>query len=517
MIGCAVFGSDGTLLTSDQPSEWWQTLQDSSDLDRVRSRRRWGVSNLQQAADGELVFTIATPIPRSRNVLRTAIKAAALRDQLDFERAPGGPRTGWRVLIVDRRGRLIYHSADTHRPWEKRDWSGNEGIRQALLSGEGRQTDYRSAVDGERCVAHYLRVDRIGWIVGSSSPLELEMAGLRREMALELGRIALACALSLLLVFVLGAHLSRPIERLAVAAEALGRGEDVLLDEEGKDETALLARTFNGMALRVRERFNREHAIASTLQRAFLPTEFPDCPGYDFDAAYHPALREAEVGGDFYDLFELPGGRIGILLGDVSGKGLPAAVYASMTRYLARAYGFESSSPADVLRRVNQALCTWLSETEVFVTAFYAVLEPSTHTLRYANAGHWPALLARPEGTEMVGGGGIALGVLAASEYSEGHLQLAPGDEAVLYSDGLIEVGAQDSMSHLESVQRSLARDRQRTLRERVVRLHEDALARNGGELRDDVAILALRRGQTPVAAPASAPSAEARANPHAG
>src|SRR5262249_55655977 len=127
----------------------------------------------------------------------------------------------------------------------------------------------------------------------------------------------------------------------------------------------------------------RERNLTSTLQRAFLPDRLPECRGYRFATSYHPALEEAMVGGDFFDVFPLSSGRIGLLLGDVSGKGVAAAVYGAMTRHMLRAYAVETSAPGEVLSRVNRALCEVMDDPNLFVTAFYAVLDPEEDRLWY--------------------------------------------------------------------------------------------------------------------------------------
>lgn len=269
---------------------------------------------------------------------------------------------------------------------------------------------------------------------------------------------------------------------------------------EGPTELTTLTRTFHTMAAHMQKReahlqaaLRRERTISTTLQAAFLPQTLPTCPGYAFAAGYHPALREAEVGGDFYDLFRLPGDRIGLLLGDVAGKGLKAATYATMARYTLRAYALQSDSPAEVLVRANTALCESIDDPAVFVTAAYAVLDPATHTLTCAAAGHWPALLVRGARTEVVGGPSLALGISSEGAYDEDRRPLEPGDRFLLYTDGLVEIGAEDPMDHLEAVRKQLPR-RGETPEALVARLYRDALRRSHGALRDDVALLALRR-----------------------
>jgi anti-anti-sigma factor len=249
---------------------------------------------------------------------------------------------------------------------------------------------------------------------------------------------------------------------------------------------------------RMERALQREQRIAGLLQQAFSPQNLPECPGYRFGAVYRPALKEAEIGGDFYDAFPLPGGRLGLLLGDVSGKGLAAAVCATMTHYMVRAYALETHSPADVLARTNHALCESLDDPGLFVTAVYAVLDPATGSLRSANAGHWPPLVTRASGTKQLEGRSVPLGVVPETAYLEQQLQLERGDRLVIFTDGLVETNRQDPMLNLEALQEVLIRERDVPPDQMVERLHQHALRRSHGALRDDVAILALSCDDVP-------------------
>jgi serine phosphatase RsbU (regulator of sigma subunit) len=492
LMGYAIITAEGKLVSGDPNPGWWNSLRDTSDVAMVRAGRAWAVSNLQRVEDGNTVITVTTPLPQSSQLLRAAVDARALCDALNLRMRPG-----WRVLIVDRQGTLLYHNLDPDRPWTERDWSHDPGVQQALRTGESHRESYRSPVDHQWCLGHYLREANTGWVVGSSCPTDIAMAPLRAVVMGDCRQLAVASAVSVVLVFLLGAGISRPIERLAAAAAAIGRGEPFTsVPEVGNDEIGLLGRAFNQMALQVQERFEREHTISSTLQSAFLPQRMPECAGYLFGATYHPALMEAEVGGDFYDVFSLADGRIGLLLGDVSGKGLGAAVYASMARYMVRAYAGEDSSPGGVLDRTNRALCESIEDPAIFVTAFYAVLDTRTGTLAYANAGHWPGLLASNNTIELVGGHCLALGIVPETRYPVGRLQLRTDDQFVLFTDGLVENGAEDPMDHLEAVQRTLLRQRNCAPQQLVEQLYRDALRRSAGTLRDDVALVALRCDQ---------------------
>jgi serine phosphatase RsbU (regulator of sigma subunit) len=169
-----------------------------------------------------------------------------------------------------------------------------------------------------------------------------------------------------------------------------------------------------------------------------------------------------------------------------------------MARYMARAYALQSESPSEVMARVNDALCESIDDPGVFVTAFYAVLEPETGVIRGTAAGHWPAVLVRQRAEEVGGGRSLALGICPGAAYQEFRLVLRPGDGFLLYTDGLVEIGTDDPMEHLGKVRELLARCRREAPQQWVEQLHEDALRRSGGVMRDDVTLLALRYHRRP-------------------
>ncbi len=136
--------------------------------------------------------------------------------------------------------------------------------------------------------------------------------------------------------------------------------------------------------IRERERIEQELLVAQRIQQASLPEEVPELEGWEINPHYRPAR---EVGGDFYDFFELPNERLGIVVGDATGKGVPAALVMTSACSMLRAVAQGSNSPGDVLRRVNEALFADIP-SNMFVTCFYAILDPKSGTLRYANAGH---------------------------------------------------------------------------------------------------------------------------------
>jgi serine phosphatase RsbU (regulator of sigma subunit)/predicted ester cyclase len=186
-----------------------------------------------------------------------------------------------------------------------------------------------------------------------------------------------------------------------------------------------------------RERVEQELRVARSIQQASLPKEVPQLEGWQISPLYQPAR---EVGGDFYDFLELKDGRLGIVVGDATGKGVPAALVMasarSMLRAVAQALG--SSSPADVLGRVNDALFIDIP-ANMFVTCFYAILDPESGHLVYANAGHDLPYLYRNGDAEELRARGMPLGLMPGMSYEEKEIVLDAGEAALFYSDGLVE------------------------------------------------------------------------------
>jgi serine phosphatase RsbU (regulator of sigma subunit) len=188
-----------------------------------------------------------------------------------------------------------------------------------------------------------------------------------------------------------------------------------------------------------RERIEQELRIARLIQQTLLPKTLPELPGYEVAAYYQPAR---EVGGDFYDFLELEDGRLGLVVGDVTDKGVPAALVMATTRTMLRAAAQRLFSPGDVLRRANEALVTDIPPN-MFITCLYAILEPESGHLVYANAGHdlpYRRKVGRiSEGAEELRATGMPLGLMPGMGYEEKEVVLEAGESVLFYSDGLVE------------------------------------------------------------------------------
>jgi serine phosphatase RsbU (regulator of sigma subunit)/anti-sigma regulatory factor (Ser/Thr protein kinase) len=184
-----------------------------------------------------------------------------------------------------------------------------------------------------------------------------------------------------------------------------------------------------------RGRMEQELQVARMIQKNFLPKTLPVLPGWSIAADYRPARA---VGGDFYDFVELDGGRIGLVIGDVTDKGIPAAMVMSATKSLLRASAQRLVDPGEVLARMNDQLCPEIPEN-MFVTCFYGVLEPTSGVLRYANAGHNLPLVHDANASAELRATGMPLGLMPEMGYEVKETTIAHGARMLLYSDGLVE------------------------------------------------------------------------------
>ena len=187
-----------------------------------------------------------------------------------------------------------------------------------------------------------------------------------------------------------------------------------------------------------RERIEQELRVARLIQQTLLPKTLPELPGYDVAAYYQPAR---EVGGDFYDFVDLEDGRMGLVIGDVTDKGVPAALVMATTRTMLRAAAQRLFSPGEVLQRVNDVLVADIPPN-MFVTCLYAVLDPGSGRIVYANAGHdlpYRRRAGRSEGAEELRATGMPLGLMPGMGYEEKEIELGKGESVLFYTDGLVE------------------------------------------------------------------------------
>lgn len=264
----------------------------------------------------------------------------------------------------------------------------------------------------------------------------------------------------------------------------------------GEDLTLLrLAAERVGLAIAHTRVYEREHRIAETLQRSLLPERLPTLPGLDVAARYLPAASEAEVGGDWYDVIPMAGGAVGLVMGDVAGKGLSGASMVGRLRSALRAYALEGHDGARVVEQLNRLLWTEAEDSQM-ATMLYVIVDPAASNVRWVNAGHpAPLMVVAGEPGFLEGAGSVPLGVLPFPTYEEASAPMVPGSTLLLYTDGLVERPGEhidDGMAELAARVREAPED-PNALCDHLLA----TLVPAGGAL-DDVAILTLRNLPVP-------------------
>jgi anti-sigma regulatory factor (Ser/Thr protein kinase)/GAF domain-containing protein len=248
-----------------------------------------------------------------------------------------------------------------------------------------------------------------------------------------------------------------------------------------------------GQAAQALERaghFESEQTIAATLQRSVLPTTLPRVQGVQLASRYLPGTAELNVGGDWFDAIPMSDGRLGLVVGDVVGKGVHAAATMSQLRNALRAFSLDRMKPSSTLARLNR-LAEEVLDT-AFATVVYAVVDPRTLVCRFTSAGHPPPLVAYPDGrVELLEGGrGLPLGTGSAARYGQDVLDLPPGTVLLLYTDGLVERRGESIDTGFDQLRAAVVagpRDPEQLVE------HVLAAMVGGAERDDDIAILAVR------------------------
>lgn len=351
--------------------------------------------------------------------------------------------------------------------------SGKEGIARVSFEGGDRFIAYAPVKSVNWSVGVVMPVDEViapaistrGRILMASDETALHITQQQETLKTVFSAIfVILLAVVVVLSLIFSRYLTRPLEDLKMGSEAIGRGDlDYQVEVRTGDEFEDLAASFNRMAgdlkehirsLRLttaeKERIQKELEIARGIQQSFLPESAPRIPGIDLEGLNLPA---AEVGGDFYDFIPVGSTSWGLVIADVSGKGVPAALFMALSRTLIRASASRNPDPVLSIMEANRSIYLD-AKTSMFVTLFYAILDTRKKTLTFVNAGHNPPLhlSSGSEGITLLKAKGIALGVIDEVELEPVEVALSPGDLVVLYTDGVTE--AADEQDHEYGVER---------------------------------------------------------------
>ena len=427
--------------------------------------------------------------------------SALMRDIDDIRSGRTGPRAGRRRMSSAgaRPGGLVLDvgsERDTLRTSEAITSSGIASVTgPEFFRGHWRRSDFMLIGRAD------LRSTLVGLFANvRENPLQAVPIAMLGLIALVLLPVAV---MDFAMVGGMGRSIAQAVAAVRDGAAALGRGElGYRIEIRGHDDLWETARQFNRMAdglerARAREeervRLEGELELARRIQQRLLPGRPPAVPGLEIAGRSEPAR---EVGGDYYDHFDLGGGRVLLVIADVSGKGVPAALLMSGFRASLMSQDAGTLGPDRMAERVNEFLHRSV-ETGRFVTAFLGFLEASGGRLVYANAGHNPPALLRADGrVEWLSAGGLVLGIIPDSRFESGEATLGPGDLLALYTDGVTE--AADGAGELWGEERLVATLRR--LRERPCAEVAEVLAREvrtyegTGGPSDDVTVLLARR-----------------------
>ncbi len=426
-------------------------------------------------------------------------------------------KTGY-AFLISRNGTFVTHPHKSlimnETLFSTAEVRGDRHLREVgrdMIRGHSGFVPFTSLVSGQACWMGYAPVPSTGWSVGVIFPKDELLADVQR-----LGRIDLALAfcgfLILFSVIVLiSGSITRPLRALADAAKALAKGnwEIELPPARSKDEVGTLSASFLYMkeALKkyireltettaAKERMEGELKVAHEIQMSLVPKVFPPFPKrpeLDIYAVLEPAR---EVGGDLYDFFFIDENRLCFVIGDVSGKGVPAALFMAMTKTLIKTNAKMCTSPEEILEKVNVEISEG-NDACMFVTVFCGILDTRTGEVCYSNGGHNPPFILRKgQAPEFLRGGhSPAVGVLEDAVFEKAGLKMEPGDALYLYTDGVTEAcDDQDELFSEERLQEMLSGPVPGSLKGLVEKTLQEVRSFSGAMPQaDDITLLVLR------------------------
>ena len=372
-------------------------------------------------------------------------------------------------------------------------------VVNAVMSGQKGHMQY--AIDGHLCIAVYGPVAN-GWIASIATDYKdvLERSSIMRNLLSIIGLLGLL--ILFIISFVLIRQLTRPLEKFSEAAEGIAKGDFnmALPDIDTEDEVRQLRDSFEQMqnslsvyiedlktTTAANERFESELNIASKIQMSMLPKQFPDQDGLDLHASLKPAK---EVGGDIYDFF-IKDEVLYFVVGDVSGKGVPAAMIMSAVRSSFRLVAGIGLEPGEIVSRMNNLACAG-NDSQMFITLFIGRLDLTTGELTYCNAGHNP----------VIAGGGflpvkpnLAIGLFEDFPYQQQNYHLDKGTALVLYTDGITEAERADKQQFGEKALLKCVSEAKDSTSEEICAhvLHELQAFTAGNVQNDDITIMTIK------------------------
>ncbi|MFH1744358.1 MAG: SpoIIE family protein phosphatase, partial [bacterium] len=459
---------------------------------------------------GEIIMTTySVPFHKDGRFWGIATIDISMEDLMDTVRRLQVGQSGY-AFILSREGKFVTHP-DPAQIMKGGLYEFDEEIARRMTAGQEGMEPFVDPISGRETRIVYTPIRSSGWSFAVVYPLEELMAGvvaLQKQMIL-IGGIGLG--LIFLIIALLAGSITRPLQALVQTAMRVAEGDldQPLPPTRFRDEIWELSSALGKMmtdlkqymedlkrTISEKERIESELKIAREIQESILPRTFPPFPNRNEFDVYAVNVPAKEVGGDFYDFFLIDEDTVGFVIADVSGKGVPAALYMAVSRTLLRATALRGYTPGECLSKVNQLLLPD-NYSAMFVTLFYATLDLGSGHIRYANGGHnFPYLKRRNGKVETLDGPhGIILGVMEDATYVTNDLMLESDDLLLLYTDGVTE--AQNAAlefytdprlkAYLEEISTLQVEEVIHSVQENV---HEFCA---GAEQSDDITILALQ------------------------
>lgn len=419
------------------------------------------ISNVMVSrSTGEDIFVVANVVLNKEGERKGVVASTVLLETLS--RIVGSIDIGKHGFgfVVDHHGLLIAHPDETLRMQlnllesSSLGYQGLEEAGQAMAMGKSGVTTYVRP-NGSKLVAIYNPIPHTpAWSLGISIPEE-ELLGTAFRLTRNIGLMMIAIVIAvLLIVIVVSGKIASPIMKLKEGAIEVSTGNlDHILDIRTNDEIEELADSFNAMTKHlktyminlqkttaVKERIEGELHIANKIQSSMLPKLFPPYPNISNLGLYATMEPAREVGGDFYDFFVLDDNRLCFAIGDVSGKGIPAALFMVITRTILKNQALQGLNVSEIFYHTNNMLCSDNDE-HMFVTAFMGIIDCATGELEYVCAGHNPPLISvgGKDFEYLNVGKSLVLGGMPDYPYKVFKTVIKPGDALYLYTDGVTE------------------------------------------------------------------------------
>jgi len=487
-------------------------------LPKLLDRPVWTDPYFDEGAGNVLMCTYAAPFRREGKFEGTVgvdIALAELQRRLARVDARGGYCT-----LVSRSGTFVSHPNESYIMAETifslAAWHESAELAEVgreMIAGKSGVRRLIDVATGRPAWVVYVPVESVQWSLAAVIPEKAVMAEVYQRLNRQAGLLLGGLAVTVGLIVAASTWVSRPIARLAAAAHEVARGNlDVRVpDRHGRDEVGRFVTTFNQMIAELkesvesrvretsaREAVQRELQIARQIQTSLLPMARPPFPNrkeFALDAQTAPAKIMA---GDFFDFWFVADDVLALVAADVSGKGVPAAIYMAVARTVLRNFSVPENGPARVLTIANQVMAAQ-NEQGMFVTIFYGHYHVRTGELIFANGGHNPPFLARRDGSILFlePATGPIVGTRPEAEYAERRETLGPGDLLLLYTDGVTEARAPDDrLLGDEGLHKILDDVHDRSVEEICREIIHRVDAYRSSPDQDDVTVLALRRAE---------------------